>query len=116
MKRINVFKENPILLTEMLGLRRVGWSMPTLAQKYRVDYSTIRYHCYKNNIGRPDSFYTERFGAMYLAGKDDLPIYGTPAKTYRDYVNEHNKRNPQEKINPPRPEIRFSDISVDVYL
>lgn len=66
----------------MLGLRRQGWTMYALAEKYDVERTSIRYHLIKNGLnGR-------------VVRISVIRTYSKKPKRYEDYLEEAKRRHP----------------------
>lgn len=68
---------------EIMKLRRQGWSVLKIAREYRVDHTTVVYHCkkYKVKKGKPIFF--------------DEPAVSVPIK-----LPDKKEEAPQVKYNP----------------
>lgn len=85
-KRPRIFKDNK-KLQEMLTLRKKGWSATRLANKYKVDHTTILYHCEKQAVtpvGHKETIVFGRPSVTISSGsqaKKDKKV-----KNYKDYI------------------------------
>lgn len=91
--RGNVFRELKVL-EEMLGLRKLGWSLTALARRYACDHTTIIYHCDRHNVVPEKG--TKILSARALGLRPGVIMDGDktwvnkdaePPRSYREYIN-----------------------------
>lgn len=115
---VRVFQNNPAALAQMLALRLGGWRERSLARKFEVDRTSIRHWCIKFDI-RPqmpeirataeiragvivqiqsleERIPREKFKYQHLFEEEENV---NPGKSYREYVEEHRKKNQNYKFN-----------------
>jgi hypothetical protein len=100
---LRTFK-NPLLLQEMLELRRQGWSITALAQKYDCNFTSIWHQCKKHNIGevRVTVRLTQTPQITVLTDFNGERL--NRGKTYKEYLLEEQERRRQMQMNTCRPE------------
>lgn len=88
---IRTFKD-PQLLEEMLALRREGWSITALAQKYNCNFTSVWHQCKKHDI-RPLRI------TIRLTQTPQNPVYEdfngetlNKGKSYKEYLKEEEER------------------------
>jgi hypothetical protein len=113
MKRPKIFKDRE-LLKEMLTLRRQGFTYKQLADKYKVDYTSIKHWCdiyglgghviqlvrqfYKDNgieLARKPRILVVDVSQMWVNEEGDRMCQG---KSYQEYLEDEVRRtNPTRK-------------------
>ena len=115
MKHPRIFKD-PVLLNEMLGFRRQGYTYDDLAQKYNVDRTSIKHWCDQYQLGgdilsKVREFYKEQGVKLNRAPRilvidlslatewteDEVGERVHRGKSYQEYLDEEKKRT-----NPTR--------------
>lgn len=106
---LSVF-DNPVVLGEMLELRRQGISSKVLGRLYHKDHSTILYHCKRNRVYPPkpeklpelarEDIYIDPIDeatAHPMQYEEIIELSRRPAKSYKEYQREDWDRSAETR-------------------
>ena len=93
------FNRDPDMLMEMLELRKDGWSLTALGQKYGVDHTSVLYQCRKFNVAKSATQQINITQVREMLGVGRLTIDRRLANGFGETYNKWYVMPDGERIN-----------------